>query len=30
MPKDSLSVVARIKALPDKVEAVRSILLGID
>jgi quinol monooxygenase YgiN len=29
MPKDSLSVVARIKALPDIVEAVRSILLGL-
>lgn len=29
MPEDSLRVVARIKALPDKVELVRSILLEL-
>jgi quinol monooxygenase YgiN len=29
MPEDSLRVVARIKALPDKVEIVRSILLEL-
>ena len=29
MAKDSLRVVARFKALPDKVDAVRSILLGL-
>lgn len=29
MPKDSLRVVARIKALPDRVDAVHSILLGL-
>ena len=29
MPQDSLRVVARIKALPDKVDTVRSILLEL-
>jgi quinol monooxygenase YgiN len=29
MPEESLRVVARVKALPDKVDAVRSVLLKL-